>query len=564
MMFDFPHFFPRAWRLGRFLALVLACFAGGAGRLQASQSVVLTWNPSPSPGLIGYNVFFGTQSGVYFDSILITNETSVTIPGLEDGQTYYFAVTAVDGSYSESPVSNEAVYTVPAPTSIALQVQGTTAASQAVAVSWTPSPDVDAYEYEVSYGTEPGAYANSVTFYGTTNGVISGLDGGETYYFVVSPIDSFGVEAVASSAVAYTVPATVPIVLTAQPAVDSPGVELGWNDIPNEGIMGYDVYYGTQSGVYTDTLNYGAVSNILVEGLDGGQTYYFRVASVDSYGNESFYSNEAASEAAYPVRLGLQVTASPLTFNTVEATWTASPDTNVSGYAIYCGTESGVFDNYDAFYGATNGLLTGLDAGVTYYFAVAPIDAYGLEEVASRTIRCVVPAVQPTALTAQAVTNPAGVELTWIGVTNAALAGYYVDYGPQSGVYDYAQFSAGTSALVQGLDAGQTYYIAVTAVDNFGDQSLFSNEAVIVAPTPPGIILQLHSYTDASGQPYLLEINTPTPVYGHWEMDSSTDLQNWTPYTVGYGFGLGDGDDVDVWVNMDSSQPQMFFRVWND
>jgi fibronectin type 3 domain-containing protein len=564
MMFDFARFFPRVWRLGRCLAVALACLAGGAGRLQASQSVVLTWNPSPTPGLIGYNVYFGTQSGVYFDSIMFTNVTSVTIPGLEDGQTYYFVVTAVDGSYSESPVSNEAVYNVPAPTSIVLQVQGTTAASEAVAVSWTPSPDADAFGYEVAYGTEAGGYTNSATFYGVTNGIISGLDGGETYDFVVSPIDSFGVEAVASTAVAYTVPAPAPIVLRARPAADSPGVELSWNDLPNEGIMGYDVYYGTQSGVYTDTLDYSAISNIVVEGLDGGQTYYFRVASLDFYGNESFFSNEAACVAAFPVPLGLQVAESSQAFGAVEASWTASPDTNVFGYAIYYGTESGVFDDYDAFYGVTNGLITGLDPGVTYYFSVAPIDAYGLEEVASPSVSCAVPAAQPIALRAQGVANPAGVELTWNAITNAGLAGYYVYYGTQSGVYDETVYSGATDALIQGLDAGQTYYFAIAAVDNFGDLSLFSNEAAVVAPAPPAMILQLHAYTDAAGQPYLLEINTPTAVYGYWEIDISTDLQNWAPYTAGYGAGTGDGDDVDVWVDMDASQPQMFFRAWND
>jgi len=564
MIFDIPRSVPWVWRLGRLLALMLACYAGVPGRLQASQSVVLTWNPSPAPGLIGYNVYFGTQSGVYFDSIMFPNLTSVTIPGLEGGETYYFAVTAVDGSYSESPISNEAVYTVPAPTSITLQVQGTTTASQAVAVSWTPSADVDVFGYEVSYGRKPGAYGNSVTFYGTTNGVISGLVGGKTYYFVVSPIDSFGVESAASGVVSYTVPAAVPLVLNAQPAVDSPGVELSWNAIPNEGIMGYKVYYGTQSGEYTETLAYGAISNIAVEGLDGGQTYYFMVASVDSYGNESFFSNEAACAAAFPVPLDLEVTGTSQGFGAVEAFWTASPDTTVAGYALYYGTESGVLDNYVAFYGVTNGVINGLDPGVTYYFAVAPIDAYGIEEVASPSVPCAVPAAQPSALQAQVIANPAGVELTWNAVINAQLAGYYVYYGTQSGVYDYAVFSAGTSALVQGLAAGQTYYFAVAAVDNFGNESLFSNEAAVLAPAAPAIILQLHSYTDASGRPYLLEINTPTAVSGHWEMDSSTDLQNWTPYTAGYGSGLGDGYDVDVWVDIDSSQPRMFFRVWTN
>jgi fibronectin type 3 domain-containing protein len=41
------------------------------------------------------------------------SSTAYTVTGLQSGQTYYFAVTAVDASGRESPFSNEASKLIP-------------------------------------------------------------------------------------------------------------------------------------------------------------------------------------------------------------------------------------------------------------------------------------------------------------------------------------------------------------------------------------------------------------------------------------------------------------------
>jgi len=52
-------------------------------------------------------VYYGTYGGDYDESVDVGNWTSVTIEGLEEDVTYYFAVTAYSAYGEESQYSNE-------------------------------------------------------------------------------------------------------------------------------------------------------------------------------------------------------------------------------------------------------------------------------------------------------------------------------------------------------------------------------------------------------------------------------------------------------------------------
>ncbi len=79
----------------------------------ATGSVTLAWNPSTDASVVGYNLYYGSASGVYTTKVTAGNTTQTVISGLADGATYYFAATAYDSSGVESPFSNEALYSVP-------------------------------------------------------------------------------------------------------------------------------------------------------------------------------------------------------------------------------------------------------------------------------------------------------------------------------------------------------------------------------------------------------------------------------------------------------------------
>jgi Fibronectin type III domain len=96
----------KSWR--RWLAVVLAAVAMP---VWADVSVPLAWNASADPNVAGYKIYYGTVSQTYTNSVDVGNVTSVVIPGLVAGTTYYFAATTYTAAGVESQFSNEASYT---------------------------------------------------------------------------------------------------------------------------------------------------------------------------------------------------------------------------------------------------------------------------------------------------------------------------------------------------------------------------------------------------------------------------------------------------------------------
>jgi hypothetical protein len=79
-------------------------------------SAILTWTPpthytdgSPLTGLVGFKLYWGTTSGVYSRQLAINNPLTRTwtLNDLPAGR-WFFAVSALDVSGSESAKSNEA------------------------------------------------------------------------------------------------------------------------------------------------------------------------------------------------------------------------------------------------------------------------------------------------------------------------------------------------------------------------------------------------------------------------------------------------------------------------
>src|SRR5882724_10703946 len=61
----------------------------------------LAWDPSPSPGVAGYYLYYGQASGSYGQKIDVGNTTTYAVSNLAAGATYYYAATAYDSSRSE-------------------------------------------------------------------------------------------------------------------------------------------------------------------------------------------------------------------------------------------------------------------------------------------------------------------------------------------------------------------------------------------------------------------------------------------------------------------------------
>jgi fibronectin type 3 domain-containing protein len=80
-----------------------------------AHDVSLTWNPSGSSGVVGYNIYRGTGSGGPYTKLNATTLplTRFTDTTVQAGQTYYYVVTATASTNVESVYSNEVVAPVP-------------------------------------------------------------------------------------------------------------------------------------------------------------------------------------------------------------------------------------------------------------------------------------------------------------------------------------------------------------------------------------------------------------------------------------------------------------------
>jgi len=89
------------------ILLFLLCFVAQA----TAADVSLAWDPSTTPNIVGYKVYYGNASHTYGAPITVGNRTTYTVTGLANG-TYYFAVTAYDAAGNESDFSNEVSQTI--------------------------------------------------------------------------------------------------------------------------------------------------------------------------------------------------------------------------------------------------------------------------------------------------------------------------------------------------------------------------------------------------------------------------------------------------------------------
>jgi fibronectin type 3 domain-containing protein len=87
----------------------------GSGIAPVQHSVALTWNPSTSTNVVGYNVYRGTTSGGPYAKLNSAPDTgtSDTDTTVQSGQTYYYVVSAIDSNANESLFSNQVQAVIP-------------------------------------------------------------------------------------------------------------------------------------------------------------------------------------------------------------------------------------------------------------------------------------------------------------------------------------------------------------------------------------------------------------------------------------------------------------------
>lgn len=148
--------------------------------------VKLSWDPNSETDLAGYNIYWGSTSGNYSNSVDVGNVTTYQLIGLDEGQSV-FAVTAYDINANESDFSDEvcAVLDTIPPTAISnLRKSGWW-------LKWTMPTDPDIIGVSLLWGTAPGEYTNSIEIgYVEEYDLHSFPEGSGEYYVAVATYDS--------------------------------------------------------------------------------------------------------------------------------------------------------------------------------------------------------------------------------------------------------------------------------------------------------------------------------------------------------------------------------------
>jgi hypothetical protein len=292
----------------------------------AVQNVEISWNPRADASVTGYKIYYGSSSRAYSSTLNAGSVTNLTITGLADGSTNFFAATTYDSAGNESSFSSEVSFVagVSNPNVITnppgvlntvanVSVATNMADAHSVLVSWDASADAGVTGYHICWGTNSGNYTKRLDVGQVTSLVVTGLVEGSTNFFAVRSVDGdFNESPMSSEAVWFLPVAGIsipdPIIVTNPPAglsivanvavatnlEDAHSVLVSWDASADAGVTGYHICWGTNSGNYTKRLDVGQVTSLVVTGLVEGSTNFFAVRSVDGAFNESPMSSEAA------------------------------------------------------------------------------------------------------------------------------------------------------------------------------------------------------------------------------------------------------------------------------
>jgi fibronectin type 3 domain-containing protein len=485
----------------------------GLSATGGNGQVSLAW--TASSGASSYNVYRGTTAGGELSTAIASGITSTSYvdPGLTNGNTYYYKVTAVN-SYGTSGYSNEASAT---PTSGG--GSGTTTYYQdsfSRSGDMTGStPDVTntggatwgntagTGQYPISGGTAsiaPSAYSWSAEYLPVNGSSGITLDGTKNFTrsAVVTP------SAVASARTGISLNTAVPGNLFSNYfAAMSTCSGFAGAYAFNGGSINYNYAAGI-SGATTISISYSA-SAATVTYQVGSTTLYTQtgvtaaqVAAIryialgdDGYGggdatpaptfdNFTFTVGSGSGGSAPPAAANLAATAGN---GQVSLSWSSS--SGATSYNVYRGTSSGGETGIATGVTSPSYVDTGLTNGTTYYYKVTAVNSYGAsgysnEASATPTTGGSAPPA-PTGLTATA--GNAQVSLSWTASTGAT--SYSIYRGTSSGGEGGTAIATGitvASYTNTGLTNGTPYYYKVTAVNTYG-ASGYSNEA---SATPQG------------------------------------------------------------------------------
>ena len=450
-------------------------------------------------GAAKYEVYRArSKDGDYIKYSTVTGTSYTNTSYIENGNTYYYKVRALDangtaGAWS-SVVSVTYKQTLPAPT-----VTGGNDSQGRPTLKWNAVSGAAKYEVYRARSKD-GDYIKYSTVTGTSYTNTSYIESGNTYYYKVRALKSDGTAGAWSSIVAVTYKQTLSAPTAVTGGNDAQGrPTLTWKAVT--GAAKYEVYRARSlNGDYIKYSTVTGTSYTNTSYIENGNTYYYKVRALKSDGTAGAWSSIVA--VTYKQTLSAPaVTGGNDAQGRPTLTWKA-----VSGAAKYevyrARSKDGTYTKYSTTTGTAYTNSSYLTSGATYYYKVRALGANGnagpYSAVVSVTCRL--------KLTAPSVTGGNDAQgrptLKWNAVSGAAK---YEVYRARSMNGDYVKYSTVTGTSYTNtsyLANGTTYYYKVRALGSDGSYGPYSTPVSVTYKAPFGAPLVTGS-KDSQGRPAL-------------------------------------------------------------
>ncbi len=482
----------------------------------------LWWDPLDAHHyVIGWNL--NNSTSVYTEMDNVPAIIPYAHTGLTNGTTYYYSIKACNPdnecsawfspNQSAAP-SGEDDFTAPA------QVDDLGVSdknSSWIELEWTAVGDDGttgvAAEYDLRYSTSP---LTALTFSSATAVIgetlpsapgttetfgVHGLSANTKYYFALKVLDEQGNSSPISNVVSETTDSggiTLPApVLTAE-AGDG-FVELNWafnSTYPADfNIFRREVFPETVWGSF-ESIDSTPDKNYLDEAVVNDTNYqYYVVAEYTSPDttHKSPNSNTvnaipAAQEDLIAPDAPDWLTVSSIGDSEVELEWNENTESDLSHYVVHYGEYSGDPDLKKTAV-SSRAIISGLNNGITYYFAVLAVDSAGNESPLSTEVSAVPREEAPPE--SDEVFSPENLEaeldegrleatLTWDAPSHEPDR-YRVYRKEGSGSFELLDSTALTYFTDSEIEFGKDYWYAVTSYLD-GEESLYSNKVKVEVP----------------------------------------------------------------------------------
>ena len=438
-------------------------------------------------GAAKYEVYRArSKDGDYIKYSTTTGTSYTNISYIEDGNTYYYKVRALDASGTAGAWSSivsvtyraASTGTLPAPT-----VTDGNDAQGRPTLTWKAV--TGAAKYEVYRArSKDGDYIKYSTVTGTSYTNTSYIENGNTYYYKVRALGSDGTAGAWSSIVSVTYRAASTGTLPAPTVTggkDSQGrPTLKWNAV--SGAAKYEVYRArSRSGDYIKYSTVTGTSYTNTSYIENGNTYYYKVRALKSDGTAGAWSSivsvtyraaSAGTLSAPSVTGGNDAQGRPtLKWNAVSG---------AAKYEVYRARSlNGDYIKYSTVTGTSYTNTSYIEDGNTYYYKVRALKSDGTAGAWSSIVSVTYRAASTGTLSAPTVTGGNDSQgrptLKWNAVTGAAK---YEVYRARSQSGDYIKYSTVTGTSYTNtsyIENGNTYYYKVRALDANGTAGAWSS-----------------------------------------------------------------------------------------